>query len=257
MKDNPSTPAQDEWKKGGSMFTNRTDAAKQLLQKLGEFKNNPDVIVLAIPRGALPMSALIAHALNAPLDIILTKKISAPFNPEFAIGAATPESYFIDPAYKRAELEDYIEQEVANVQQLLKERAQTYRGKKKALTVKDKIVLLVDDGVATGRTMLAAIQALKQQVPPEQDYPEQAPPEQVTPEQAPPEQNNPELGPKKIIVAVPVISPDAKALLEQYANRVISVITPQGLGAIGQFYREFPQVSDEEAKRILQEYSLT
>ena len=219
------------------MFANRTDAAKQLLQKLGEFKNNPDVIVLAIPRGALPMSALIAHALNAPLDIILTKKISAPFNPEFAIGAATPESYFIDPAYKRAELEDYIEQEVANVQQLLKERAQTYRGKKKALTVKDKIVLLVDDGVATGRTMLAAIQALKQQ--------------------APPEQNNPELGPKKIIVAVPVISPDAKALLEQYANRVISVITPQGLGAIGQFYREFPQVSDEEAKRILQEYNLT
>ncbi len=234
------------------MFANRTDAAKQLLQKLGEFKNNPDVIVLAIPRGALPMSAIIAHALNAPLDIILTKKISAPFNPEFAIGAATPESYFIDPAYKRAELEDYIEQEVANVQQLLKERAQTYRGKKKALTVKDKIVLLVDDGVATGRTMLAAIQALKQQAPPEQ-----VTPEQVTPEQAPPEQNNPELGPKKIIVAVPVISPDAKALLEQYANRVISVITPQGLGAIGQFYREFPQVSDEEAKRILQEYSLT
>lgn len=206
------------------MFSNRTNAAKQLLPLLDEFKDNPDAIVLAIPRGALPMGALIAQALNAPFDIILTKKISAPFNPEFAIGAATPESYFIDPAYKRAKLEDYIEQEVASVQQLLKKQAQTYRGKKKPLPIKDKIVLLVDDGVATGRTMLAAIQALKQQQP------------------------------KEIIVAVPVISPDAKALLEQHANRVISVITPPGLGAISQFYREFTQVSDKEAQQILQGY---
>jgi len=206
------------------MFKNRTDAAEQLIPLLDDFKKNPEVIVLAIPRGAVPMGAQIAHALHAPLDILLTKKISAPFNSEFAIGAATPDSFFIDPSYERADLVDFIQQETANVQKLLKERARTYRRWKQPLSVKNKIAIVIDDGVATGRTMLAAVHALQQQKP------------------------------KEIIIAVPVISPEAKILLEQHGARVISVITPPSLGAIGQFYEEFPQVSDDEAQNILQDY---
>jgi putative phosphoribosyl transferase len=208
------------------MFHNRTDAAKQLVKKLSEFEQDPQVVVLAIPRGALPMGALIARALQAPLDVVLVKKVGAPFNSEFALGAATYDTYFIDPLYERADLTEYIKQEVARVQSLLKKRERTYRGKKSAIRLKNKTVIIVDDGIATGRTMYAAISAIKKQ------------------------------NPQKIIIATPVISPDTKRELEKRVDRVISVITPQNLGAISQFYQEFPQVSDEEAQHILQTYTI-
>jgi len=206
------------------MFINRLDAAQQLVERLSQFKNIPNIIVLAVPRGGLPVGAIVAKALNAPLDIILTKKIGAPFNPEFAIGAVTPESYFINVQYDNPTYARYIEEEVARIQELLNKRALTYRGEKEALQLTGKIIIIVDDGVATGRTLLAAVQAIKKQKP------------------------------RRIIIATPVIPPGAKEMLQKEANEVISVITPDYLGAIGEFYQDFSQVSDEEAINILQSY---
>jgi len=207
------------------MFNDRVDAAEQLVAKLEQFKDVPNTIVLAVPRGGLPIGNIIAKQLNVPLDIILTKKIGAPFNPEFAIGAVTPDSYFINVQYDNPTYAEYIKREVPRIQELLKKRAQTYRGSGKAsVPLTGKTVIIVDDGVATGRTLLAAVQAIKKQKP------------------------------RRIVIATPVIPPDAKELLEQQADEVISVITPSYLGAIGEFYQDFSQVSDEEAMQILQSF---
>jgi len=206
------------------MFNNRIDAAEQLAAKVAQFKDKPNTIILAVPRGGLPVAKIIAEQLNAPLDIILTKKIGAPFNPEFAIGAVTPESYFINAQYDDPKYAEYIATEIPQIQELLKERASRYRKGKKRTPLTDKTVIIVDDGVATGRTLLAAIQTIKKE------------------------------NPHKIVIATPVIPPDAKKLLKQEVDDVISVITPDYLGAIGEFYKDFSQVSDEEAIQILNSF---
>lgn len=206
------------------MFIDRLDAAQQLAQKLDFLSTQSDVVVLAVPRGGLPIGAFIAQYLHAPLDVILTKKISAPGAPEFAIGAATPTTFFIDPDYDVPALQAHITHEVAHVQELLQKRAALYHRSQAALTLHNKIVIIVDDGVATGHTILAAIKAVHAHTP------------------------------KKIIIATPVITPQAVALFQSHGAQVISVIAPQHLQAIGQFYQDFPQVSDEQAVRIMHDF---
>ena len=209
------------------MFIDRLDAARQLIPHIIHLKKKINTIVLAIPRGGLPIAAAIAHELHAPLDIILTKKIGAPYNEEFAIGAATPAAFFLDSHYLDSQYPadpEFIKNKVQEIQELLKKRAQLYRHGAPASELANKTVIIVDDGVATGQTMYAAVLDIKKQHPHE------------------------------IIVVTPVISPEARELLKQETDEIISVIMPSDLGAIGAYYRNFEQVSDKEAAHILQSF---
>lgn len=204
------------------MFIDRNDAAQQLVQQLAHLKNEKNLIVLAIPRGGLAIGAIVAQELNAPLDVVLAKKIGAPYNSELAIGAATPQFYFIDPMYEPITPE--IKQEIADVQNLLQKRALAYRQGRATPALENKIVIIVDDGIATGHTMRAAIKSLR------------------------------ELKPAKIIVVAPVISLQTAAVLDSIADQVISVLKPADMTAIGAYYQHFEQVSDQTAQQILQNY---
>lgn len=207
------------------MFINRIDAAQQLVRLMSHLSRDPQIIVLAIPRGGLPIAARIADALHAPLDIILTKKIGAPFNPEFAIGAVTLNTIFIDPLYNRPELHSYFTKESARIQTLLKRRATNYHGTAKAPILTNKTVIIVDDGIATGHTISAAIAEIKKQ------------------------------NPHKIIIATPVIAQDTKKIVSGEVDEIISVLTPATLNAIGEFYDQFEQLTDEQAADIFRAFN--
>lgn len=205
-------------------FKDRHEAGKRLVIALDEYKNNKDVIILAIPRGGLVTGYELAVGLNAPLDIIVTKKIGYPGNPEYAIGAVGPgKEIVLNEQVIEAEgiSRDYIDNEVKELEKAIKERYEKYRGKKPLPDLKDKIVIICDDGVATGSTMIAGIHIIKKQKP------------------------------KKIIVAVPVGPPDTISRLEEEADEVVCLEIPEMFFAIGAFYEEFLQVEDEEAIEYL------
>ena len=208
--------------KGESMFADRYDAANQLLESLEQYKNNKEVVVLAIPRGALEIGYVLAKNLNAPLEVVFSKKIGAPGQPELAIGAITQDAEVIDPLYQ-AEYADYIETEKKRIREILRERYKKYHGDMQPIDLKDKIVIVTDDGIATGRTFMLALDHIEKQ------------------------------NPKKIIVAVPVAPSDVIDRLKKKADEVICLLTPETFWAIGQFYRNFDQVEDEEAIRLLGE----
>jgi len=202
------------------IFKDRFDAAERLAEKLQKYKGSKDGIILAIPRGALQTGYVLAKRLQLPLDIILTKKIGHPDNSELAIGAVSLTSEIIDPDFRDVSRE-YIKKEVKEIRQNLRERSQQYRGTKFFSDLKDKIVILVDDGIATGHTMSAAIDLVKE--------------EKL----------------KKIIVAIPVGPWERIEMLKKRADEVICLSVPENFTAIGQFYRDFPQVDDEEAIGLL------
>ncbi len=204
------------------MFSDRYDAANQLLGSLEQYKNNKDVVVIAIPRGALEIGYVLAKDLNAPLDVVFSKKIGAPGQPELAIGALTQDAEVIDPIYQ-AEYPEYIQAEKKRIRELLKERYKKYHGDAKPIDLKDKIVIVTDDGIATGKTFLLALDHIKKQKP------------------------------KKIIVAVPVAPTDIIEKLKKKADEVICLLTPATFLSIGQFYRSFDQVEDERAIDLLRE----
>lgn len=203
------------------MFIDRDDAAQQLINQLQPLRTRKDLVVLAIPRGGLPIAAAIATYLHALLDIILAKKIGFPGEPELAIGAATSHAVFINPTYDTPDMQAHIADEIDRVQKLLHTRAKQYRAITNAVPLKNKNVLIVDDGIATGHTMLAAVRDVLQQKPHE------------------------------IIVVTPVIAQDTLALFQKMNIKVISIITPTHMMGIGQFYEKFPQISDEQALRIM------
>lgn len=204
------------------VFMDRFAAAKELAKKLQKYKHNKNAVILAIPRGGLQTGYALAKELNLKLDIILTKKIGYPGNEEYAIGSVSLKSIFINEKHKDIS-NDYINSEIKKIRKTIKERYQKYLGDKKPTTLKDKIVIITDDGVATGSTILAAIDLVKQE------------------------------NPKRIIVAVPVGPADTIRLLKKKADEVICLLVPETFFAIGQFYQEFFQVEDEEAIRLLKE----
>ncbi|MEM5801813.1 MAG: phosphoribosyltransferase family protein [Candidatus Aenigmatarchaeota archaeon] len=208
------------------MFRDRTEAGKRLAEILTKFKNeNP--IILAIPRGGVVVADEIAKNLNANLDIIVPRKIGAPGNPELAIGAVAQDgSLYIDENLVKdlGVSENYIKKEMKKELQEIERRLKKYRKRKKYPSFKNKTLILVDDGIATGATMKAAIQFLKKQ------------------------------NPKKIIVAVPVAPRDTVNELEKIVDEVIVVEKPIFMGAIGEFYVDFRQVEDEEVINILKKY---
>ncbi len=202
------------------MFKDRIDAGTQLAEKLLEFKRE-NVVVLAIPRGGLPLGAIIAKALNAPLDVALTKKIGHPYNREYAIGAVSLENIILNDAV--GVTKGYIEEETARLRIKLKERHNQYYKNNVPQNLKDKSVVIVDDGIATGNTILVTIDLVKMQ------------------------------DPKKIVVAIPVAPPSTVRKLKNYpeVDEVICLETPYNFHAVGQFYEEFFQVTDQEAINLL------
>lgn len=206
------------------MFQDRQDAGQQLAQHLLQYKNKKEVLVLGIPRGGIVVAAEVAKQLHAPLDILVIKKLGAPGNEELAIGAVSVDSSYLDKdtLHSLGVSQKYLQKEMKKKQQEAKQRVAYLREKKSFYSVKNKIVILVDDGIATGATMIMAIQIMKKQAV------------------------------KKIIIAVPVAPSETINKLHDVADEVICLQQPILFFAIGQFYHDFQQVEDEEVKRYLQ-----
>lgn len=198
------------------IFRDRFTAGKLLAKKLKKYKNKKDTIILAVPRGGLQVGYSISKELNLKLNIILTKKIGYPGNPEYAIGAVSLNTEIVE---EQGISKEYIQNEIKKIRSSLKERYKKYNSK--PINLKNKIVIITDDGIATGKTMLLTIKLIKEQKP------------------------------KKIIVAVPVGPKDNIELLKKEADEVICLYTPKIFFAIGEFYENFEQFSDEEAIKLL------
>lgn len=205
------------------MFQNREQAGELLVHKLEQYKGS-GAVVLGIPRGGVVTALVIASLLNLPLDIIVVKKIGAPDNAELAIGAVGPEGivYWDEKLCKRLGISHSEKLKVKNEKlQEQREQDKKLRGGKSLINLKNKTVILVDDGVATGATvMVAAIFLKKKNV-------------------------------VKSILAVPVIAKDTLEKIKKYFDEIVFIDSPEEFYAVGQFYKEFPQVEDEEVRRIL------
>jgi putative phosphoribosyl transferase len=200
------------------ILQDRKEAATLLSEKLEKYQSS-DAVILAIPRGGVPIGYEIAKNLHVPLDIILSKKIGHPLNKEFAIGAVSLDSSFIDehPDISAA----YIESEIKKLRASLLEKYNLYMGDRKPTDVKGKTVILVDDGIATGNTLLACIAMLRKSKP------------------------------KKIVVAVPVVPFDTVRAIQQKADEFVYLIASKNFRGVGGFYEDFEQVNDDEAIRML------
>jgi putative phosphoribosyl transferase len=214
------------------VFQNRQEAGKllgeKILRNLDIKKLREKPIVLAIPRGGVVVGGELAKALNCPLDVIVTKKISAPGNPELAIGAVGAVSEPVineELAAKVGADEKYLKFKIENLKLEIARSEKEFRKGKPPLNLKGKTLIITDDGVATGATMAAAVEIVRQQEP------------------------------KKIIVAVPVIAKDSLEKIAALADEVVYLQAPELFFAVGQFYREFEQVSDEEALGYLSNLS--
>ena len=204
------------------MFPNRDVAARKLADALKEYKGqNP--LILAIPRGAVPMAKIIAEELGGEIDVVLVRKLGAPLNPEFAVGSIDESgwAYVADYAPQAGATPEYIEGEKARQMETMRKRRAQYTPIRPPIDPKDRIVIVIDDGLATGATMITALHALRDKQP------------------------------RKLICAVPVSPPDTLEKIKGYADEVICLEAPEFFQAVGQFYRDFPQVEDEEVISIL------
>ncbi len=207
-----------------TLYKNRTEAGRQLARALGFLGGDRSVLVLAIPRGGVPVAREIADSVGAPLDVIIVRKIGAPGNPELAVGAVTQDG---DPVIDRELVrtlrvpEDYLKREAASESAEVRRRLEEYRGDRPYPHLDGKTVVIVDDGVATGSTVLAAVQSAKRR------------------------------GARSVMVAVPVGPRDTISMLAGSADRVVCLSTPDPFYAIGEFYQDFSQVADAAVKEIL------
>ncbi|WP_435101740.1 phosphoribosyltransferase [Halarchaeum sp. P4] len=206
------------------MFDDRTDAGEQLATRLREEDVEADLVV-GIPRGALPVARPVADALDVPLDIVAAKKMGAPDNPEYAIGAAAPDgsAWLNEDAIDRLGVsEEYVDAERERAADTAREKEETYR-EGEPEPVAGRRVVIVDDGVATGATMTASVRRLRN------------------------------AGADSVVVAVPVGPPRTLDRLRGEADAVVALQEPERFQAVGQFYRSFGQVSDEEARAYLRD----
>lgn len=208
------------------MFKDRIDAGRLLAKKLERFKGIP-VVVFALPRGGVVVAAEIAESLNAPLDLLITRKIRHPSISEYAIGAVSENGYpLVDRHAAQDVSEEYLQQEIEYQKKEAHRRRQLYTTGRQSVSVLDKIAIIVDDGIATGLTMKVAVQELKMHHKP-----------------------------KKIVVVVPVIPKETMQELEAKGVEVVSAESPEEfLGSVGSYYENFPQVSDEEVVEILNKF---
>jgi predicted phosphoribosyltransferase len=209
-------------------FRDPADAAGRLARALERWRGAHPLIE-AIPRGAVPMGRIIAERLEGDLDIVLTRKLRAPGNPELAIGAVdeTGWVYVAEYAAAAGASEDYLREEVNAQLRTIRERRARYTPTRSPLDPRGRVVIVVDDGLATGATMLAALHALRTRQP------------------------------ARLVCAVPVASPEAVAKVREHADEVVVLQTPDVFHAVGQFYERFPQVDDEEVIGSLESTSGT
>ena len=200
------------------MYQDRFEAGMALSEKLMQYKN-ANGIVLAVPRGGVPVAYVVAKELGLPMDVIYSKKIGHPKNKEYAIGASGIDESFVVPHEDVSE--SYIVQEKARIRAKLLEMKKMYTGDKEPLPIAGKIAIVIDDGVATGNTLLATINILKKSKP------------------------------QKIVLAVPVASRTALERLSKVADEVVCPLVPNIFWGVGEFYKEFEQVSDEEVIEFL------
>jgi putative phosphoribosyl transferase len=213
------------------MFQDRSDAGRRLAKALLGYKGR-NAVVLALPRGGVPVAAEVAAALDAPLDLILVRKIGVPTQPELAMGAVVDGAA---PIVIRNEeviglsgtTADEFDMTCARELAEIERRRQLYIGERPRAEIAGQVVIVIDDGIATGATTLAALQAIRNRKP------------------------------KELVLAVPVAPPDTITELRQEVDALICLETPELFGAIGYFYRDFRQVSDEEVVAILKRFPIT
>lgn len=201
------------------LYINRTDAGRYLADQLKKYKGT-DSIVLAIPRGGVPVACAIAETLQLPLDLLLVKKIGHPANPEYAIGAASLYDYFVPDSMLVSP--QYIESAVEEIRKRLRASRNEFMKGMPLLSLMDKNIIIVDDGLATGQTLLAAVKLVKLAMP------------------------------RKITVCVPVASQSGVTLLKGEADELVVPFIPDNFCSVGDYYADFSQVSDDEVKRYLE-----
>lgn len=195
------------------MFKDRIEAGLLLAAKLRKYKNDRGV-VLAVPRGGVPVAYAVARELGFPIEVVLTKKIGHPMNKEYAIGAASLTDYFIIPQENVSDA--YIQQELKDIRIRLQEMYKKFMGDKEPENLEGKTLIVIDDGIATGNTILGTVEVLRKSRP------------------------------ARIIVGVPVASASAVRKLSKEVDEVVTVIIPETFYGVGAFYEDFSQVSDEE-----------
>jgi len=207
------------------LFRNRVDAGKRLATLLAEKYAGGDGVVYALPRGGVPLGLEVAHALDMPLDLIIPRKIGHPGNPEYAICAVTEQGETLcDEREQTLVDKDWLAHRVRAEVAEAKRRRQCYLADRTPVPVKGKLAIVVDDGIATGLTMCAAIRDLKSRRP------------------------------GRIVVAIPVVPADTAAVLQTEADDVVAILVePFYRGSVGSYYLDFPQLSDEEVIALLGE----
>ncbi len=206
------------------LFRDRADAGQTLAGKLTAYANRPDVLILALPRGGVPVAYEVAQALHAPLDVFLVRKLGLPGQEELAMGAIASGGTRVlneEVIDKLSIPEEVIDAVAAEEQQELSRREHDYRDRRPPPDVRGRTVILVDDGLATGSTMRAAVAALRQQ------------------------------GPARIVVAVPVGAPEICTELQKEADEVVCAHMPEHFYAVGAWYDDFAQTTDEEVRHLL------
>lgn len=209
-------------------FHDRFEAGQALSEKLLEYRGRPDVIVLALPRGGVPVGFEVAKALSAPLDVFLVRKLGLPGHEELAMGALADGNVIVLNEHVVDSLglpNEVIDAVAEREREELQRQRQLYRSGEPPPEIKNQIVILIDDGLATGSTMRAAIAALKRQQP------------------------------TRVIVAVPVGAPETCAELRQEADQVICAFIPNQFVAVGMWYEDFSPTSDDEVRMLLREAS--
>ena len=204
------------------MFANRRDAGERLAAALEDLRNE-EVVVLGIPRGGVEVAAVVAETLQAPLDVIIPRKIGAPGNPELGLGAVADDVEVLDQHLIRVlnVSEDYLHREIAAQREEIARRASAYRSGRPPVDLSRKVAVVVDDGVATGGTAVAALRWAKAK------------------------------GAKKVVLAVPIAPREAAHRLQAEADEIHVLATPEPFFAVGQWYGSFPQVSDARVIELL------
>jgi len=209
------------------LFNDRTDAGQQLARELQKSKHE-NIVVLALPRGGVGVASEVAKAFKVPIELLFVRKLGSPFNPELGIGAiveGTPPQTFLN--HHLIDIlkvsPDFLKQEGERQLETISRQQQKFRGGRPRASVAGKSVILIDDGIATGASVQAALKGLKNE------------------------------NPKSLTLAVPVAPSDVIASLGKEVDAVVCLNVTEHFQAVGQFYREFPQLEDQEVKRLMAE----